>query len=171
MSLNWSVDITGFHNPYKNIFEVQWNCTFTWNKSEDDGSLYERWARAYISTLLSPSCMSINLQNCSPEHYVKGNKQVSLELVWKILLPLAFLLVLFLQVYPAKTQLWKIKATDKIIHLLLTLSLYWHASSEKCELKFFANLETPKKVRKNNAGCQQLLVTLLAGCFPTRFQG
>ena len=39
------------------------------------------------------------------EHCVKGNKQVSLELVLKIFLPLAFLLMLFLQVYPAKTQL------------------------------------------------------------------
>ena len=93
------------------------------------------------------------------EHCVKGNKQVSLELVLKIFLPLAFLLMLFLQVYPAKKQLWKIKkATDKIIHLLLTLSLLWHASSENCELKFQAVsiLQTSKKAQKNHAGCQQL---------------
>ena len=38
------------------------------------------------------------------EHCVKGNKQVSLELVLKIFLPLAFLLMLFLQVYPAKKK-------------------------------------------------------------------
>ena len=50
------------------------------------------------------------------------------------------------------------KATDKIIHLLLTLSLLWHASSKNCELKFQAvsNLKTSKKARKNHAGCQQL---------------
>ena len=50
------------------------------------------------------------------------------------------------------------KVTDKIIHLLLTLSFLWHASSENCELKFQAvsNLKTSKKVRKNHAGCQQL---------------
>ena len=39
------------------------------------------------------------------EHCVKGSKQVSLELVLKIFLPLTFLLMLFLQVYPAKTKL------------------------------------------------------------------
>ena len=103
--------------------------------------------------------------NCkTAEHCVKGNKQVSLEIVLKIFLSLDFLLMLFLQVYPAKTQLWKIKkATDKIIHLLLTLSLLWHASSENCELKFQAVCQL-KNVKKgaNNAGCQQLSWLLVA---------
>ena len=52
----------------------------------------------------------------------------------------------------------KNKKADKITHLLLTLSLLWHPSSENFELKFQAvsNLKTSKKARKNHAGCQQL---------------
>ena len=76
-----------------------------------------------MSSSLYLNCFITFLYVHTAEHCVKGNKQVSLELVLKIFLPLALLLMLFLQVYPAKTQLCKIKkATDKIIHLLLTLS-------------------------------------------------